>query len=169
MALVRKAEPAMTYPIYVFLIASLILNLADSHAAETIYHPVGCDIKGNINGKKRLYYLPNHPLFEKVLVNGTGEKWFCDEDEAIKGGWKPAGTLDGRLGKTMPTSTCEIPDDAPSKDCAIKGNINGDGERIVHTPCSKYYAKTEIRTEDGERWFCSLEEAISAGWRKPRN
>jgi len=53
--------------------------------------------------------------------------------------------------------------------CPIKGNINSDGERIYHAPWSKSYSRTSINTSKGERWFCSEEEAIGAGWRAPRN
>ena len=56
---------------------------------------------------------------------------------------------------------------APSKDCPIKGNINGEGERIYHTPFSRHYGRTEVSTARGERWFCTEAEAIAAGWRAP--
>ncbi|WP_296816558.1 thermonuclease family protein [Brevundimonas sp.] len=51
--------------------------------------------------------------------------------------------------------------------CTIKGNINRDGERIYHLPGSPAYARTVIGTSEGERWFCSEEEARAAGWRAP--
>lgn len=56
---------------------------------------------------------------------------------------------------------------APDPSCPIKGNINRKQEKIYHTPWSKDYAKTKIDTEGGERWFCSEDEAIEAGWRAP--
>lgn len=49
--------------------------------------------------------------------------------------------------------------------CPIKGNINADGERIYHTPYSRWYDRTRISTARGERWFCSEAEALAAGWR----
>lgn len=52
--------------------------------------------------------------------------------------------------------------------CYIKGNINGDGERIYHTPESSSYRNTEIDDSRGERWFCTEAEARRAGWRAPR-
>lgn len=51
-------------------------------------------------------------------------------------------------------------------DCAIKGNISANG-RIYHTPWSPSYARTRINEAAGERWFCSEDEAIAAGWRAP--
>lgn len=53
-------------------------------------------------------------------------------------------------------------------DCNIKGNISGSG-RIYHLPGSKWYEKTQINPGKGERWFCSEEEAIAAGWRAARS
>lgn len=55
----------------------------------------------------------------------------------------------------------------PSAACAIKGNISSSG-RIYHVPGSKWYKKTKIDTRRGERWFCSIAEAVKAGWRAPR-
>ncbi|WP_327437603.1 thermonuclease family protein [Sinorhizobium meliloti] len=57
--------------------------------------------------------------------------------------------------------------DVPEGKCPIKGNINRRNHRIYHVPWSKDYAKTKIDLERGERWFCSEDEAIAAGWRAP--
>lgn len=56
--------------------------------------------------------------------------------------------------------------DAPNG-CPIKGNISANG-RIYHPPWSSSYARTKITESKGERWFCSEEEALAAGWRAPR-
>lgn len=53
--------------------------------------------------------------------------------------------------------------------CQIKGNISTKGEKIYHVLGCGSYEKTIINEEKGERWFCSEEEAISAGWRKAKN
>jgi endonuclease YncB( thermonuclease family) len=57
---------------------------------------------------------------------------------------------------------------APSAGCRIKGNINSSDERIYHVPGSASYDDTRIDQSRGERWFCSEQEARSAGWRAPR-
>ncbi|MCD2183663.1 thermonuclease family protein [Rhizobium sp. GN54] len=57
--------------------------------------------------------------------------------------------------------------DVPDGKCPIKGNINRKNERIYHVPWSRDYGKTKINVSNGERWFCSEEEALSAGWRAP--
>ncbi|WP_165352014.1 thermonuclease family protein [Salipiger sp. IMCC34102] len=58
--------------------------------------------------------------------------------------------------------------DASPGGCPIKGNIARDGERIYHTPWSKYYGRTQINVAAGERWFCDEAEATAAGWREAR-
>jgi endonuclease YncB( thermonuclease family) len=58
-----------------------------------------------------------------------------------------------------------LADTEPPGDCAIKGNINRDGERIYHVPGGRDYDRTRISPEKGERWFCTEAEAREAGWR----
>lgn len=53
-------------------------------------------------------------------------------------------------------------------DCRIKGNISRKGEHVFHVPGSRDYARTQLDEAAGERWFCSTEEAVAAGWRAPR-
>ncbi|WCA70763.1 hypothetical protein G6L97_15280 [Agrobacterium tumefaciens] len=51
--------------------------------------------------------------------------------------------------------------------CNVKGNISiNTGQRIFHVPGQEDYDVTTVRTEYGERWFCSEAEAREAGWRK---
>jgi endonuclease YncB( thermonuclease family) len=57
---------------------------------------------------------------------------------------------------------------APSPDCTIKGNVNGAGECIYHTPTSRWYAQIKMKISKGTRWFCSVEEAEAAGCRETR-
>lgn len=54
---------------------------------------------------------------------------------------------------------------APDPACPLKGNINRRGDRIFHAPGQADYDRTVIDTAAGERWFCSPEEALAAGWR----
>lgn len=55
-----------------------------------------------------------------------------------------------------------------TRDCAIKGNIASDGDRIYHMPGQQHYSRTKINESKGERWFCSEAEARAAGWRPAR-
>ncbi len=60
---------------------------------------------------------------------------------------------------------CAVP---PDPSCAIKGNVNSKGEKIYHTPGSRYYDRTDIKPEEGDRWFCTEQEARDAGFRPPK-
>ncbi|WP_025564646.1 hypothetical protein [Psychromonas sp. SP041] len=51
--------------------------------------------------------------------------------------------------------------------CNIKGNISyNTGEKIYHVKGQKYYKRTKINENKGEKYFCSEEEAKKQGWRK---
>lgn len=52
--------------------------------------PKGCPIKGNINNKgERIYHAPWSPWYSRTKVSlEKGERWFCDEGEAIRAGWR---------------------------------------------------------------------------------
>ncbi|MBR0556354.1 hypothetical protein J5J10_11760 [Ciceribacter sp. L1K23] len=51
--------------------------------------------------------------------------------------------------------------------CDIKGNISiNSREKIYHVRGQEDYWATNIQPQHGERWFCSEEDALAAGWRK---
>ena len=53
----------------------------------------------------------------------------------------------------------------PDPACAIKGNVNSRGEKIYHVPGGQFYDRTDIKPKEGDRWFCTEEEARNAGFR----
>jgi len=57
---------------------------------------------------------------------------------------------------------------APTGPCTIKGNITDNGQ-IYHMPHNRDYGRTRINEAKGERWFCTENEAQSAGWRPAQN
>jgi endonuclease YncB( thermonuclease family)/very-short-patch-repair endonuclease len=59
------------------------------------------------------------------------------------------------------------PGSAQRTGCDIKGNISEHG-KIYHLPGQRFYDRTRISPERGERWFCSEKEARAAGWRRAR-
>lgn len=78
-----------------------------------------------------------------------------------RGLWSQCGQND-QIKPGLPSIT------VPESGCQIKGNISSSGEKIYHLPSQRYYDKTVIDETKGERWFCSEEDAISAGWRKSK-
>lgn len=72
----------------------------------------------------------------------------------------------GDSSNTSSSSMVSPPPSSDNGDCTIKGNISSKGDKIYHTMGSPSYALTIINENKGERWFCSEDEAIDAGWRK---
>jgi endonuclease YncB( thermonuclease family) len=89
----------------------------------------------------------------------------ADAQAARRGIWAGKFVLpwEWRRGKRLAAETFPQP-----MDCPIKGNINSKGERIYHVPGGRWYDRTKINPAKGERWFCTEEEALAAGWRAPR-
>lgn len=54
--------------------------------------PVGCPIKGNINRKgEHIYHPPWSRDYARTKISPEkGERWFCDEAEALAAGWRAA-------------------------------------------------------------------------------
>lgn len=60
-------------------------------AAEASLRP-GCPIKGNIaQDGERIYHTPWSPWYGRTRIDvAKGERWFCDEAEAVAAGWRAA-------------------------------------------------------------------------------
>lgn len=55
---------------------------------------------------------------------------------------------------------------AAVENCQIKGNIDlADGARAYYIPGQDRYGAIRIHPAEGERWFCSEEQAVAEGWR----
>lgn len=83
----------------------------------------------------------------------------CDEARADSGGRSSPSAEPS----TLSSATRSTADTGPDG-CAIKGNVSSNG-RIYHVPGSRDYDRTSIDESRGERWFCSEDEALAAGWR----
>lgn len=74
-----------------------------------------------------------------------------------------------------PTTNSEAPSEntqvteSVSGNCTIKGNINSKDEKLYHLPSCPSYNRTTIDESKGEKWFCSEQDAINAGWTKAGN
>lgn len=94
--------------------------------------------------------------------------------EAKKGLWAdnacaaaPTTATTPTISKTTPVVTTK--EAQPTAGCLIKGNINTKGEKLYHLPSCPSYSKTTISEGDGEKWFCTEQEAVKAGWTKAGN
>lgn len=152
-------------------IAPLILLFAalpsTAHAKQCqIPQQPGCVIKGNINNKKvRLYHTPSHFSYGSVKITKCGERWSCSEKQARQAGWERAGNYKPGLPEHNQANHIPSPN-APCPACAIKGNVATDqtnrGVKRYHVVGSPRYAVTIVRPEQGDRWFCSVEQAQKA-------
>jgi endonuclease YncB( thermonuclease family) len=61
-------------------------------AAKGTGNPEGCPIKGNVSGGgDRIYHMPWDRFYASTKVDtAKGERWFCDEADAEKAGWRRA-------------------------------------------------------------------------------
>lgn len=66
------------------------------------------------------------------------------------------------------TNSSPSPSGSSTSGCLIKGNVSSTN-KIYHMPGCGSYEKTQINESAGERWFCSEDEAVAAGWRKAKN
>jgi micrococcal nuclease len=84
--------------------------------------------------------------------------------DAGRGLWGPA--------CASPTAASAIPgacDFSGTGQPVIKGNISqSTAEKIYHVPGGEFYDKTAIDEAAGERWFCTEQEAVAAGWRRSK-
>lgn len=104
----------------------------------------------------------------------TDEKMAAIESSGIWSGtfinpsaWRRGERLGSR--SAAPASNVRVasrPNETSPVGCAIKGNVGRKGKRIYHLPGTRWYVKTQINKAAGERWFCSEQDAVSAGWRR---
>lgn len=52
--------------------------------------------------------------------------------------------------------------------CIVKGNISRLDVRWYHLPEFRHYGQTIINLKSGDRWFCTEEDAIKAGFQRAR-
>ncbi|WP_116086418.1 thermonuclease family protein [Tropicimonas sp. IMCC34011] len=65
---------------------------ADRWGRAVAAAPDGCPIKGNIaSGGERIYHTPWSSWYARTEIDlARGERWFCDEAEAVAAGWRAA-------------------------------------------------------------------------------
>ncbi|MDO4979032.1 MAG: thermonuclease family protein [Candidatus Saccharibacteria bacterium] len=131
----------------------------------------------------RYVYLEHEDIGELLLKNGFASEYTFSNQTYLHqttyrnaeaeakansaGNWNKATcNNEDQSSKTSAGSTTI---NTPSvSDCKIKGNINNKGKKIYHVPGQKYYDSTKINTSSGERWFCTENEAVAAGWQKSK-
>lgn len=112
--------------------------------------------------------MPPIPPIEETLLPTREEPVVEDKPEvpATKPGPAPTHPTVMHKESIADAKPVVVKNPVDSGNCKIKGNVNRKGEKIYHLPGGRWYEKTKIDEGDGERWFCTEEEAEQAGWRK---
>jgi len=139
--------------IWLSLAVLAVLGLTGCQADFSRNYLAGCQIKGNINTEgEKVYHLPECFGYDQIGISQKQrERYFCTEAEAQQAGFRKSNNCPSDNG------------------CQIKGNINGQGDKIYHLPQCLNYDNITINLDNGDSWFCSEAEALQAGWKKSNN
>ncbi len=85
--------------------------------------------------------------------------------------YEPTPTLPYHEPKNIYSPTPGPRSSASGSGCTIKGNVSlrNNNEKIYHCPNWRDYDKVDIIEREGDRMFCTEDEAIAAGFRRPQN
>jgi micrococcal nuclease len=131
----------------------------------------------------RYIYLDGEDIGQSIIYNGYGYEYTynipyahqntyksaqSDAEKQNRGLWAPGVCKESSATKNSSNTTTIDQTPQEQTNCNIKGNISWGGEKIYHVPGQQYYESTKIDTAYGEKWFCTEEEAQSAGWRRSK-
>lgn len=155
--------------------ASAMQSLAQSREVRLEADPTQLDV--DVYGRllRHVFTLEGLNVAEQIIEQGFAVEYTYDKPYAHVEDFLAAQARAQEAGLGIWGPLCATPlaavGDAPAttaeagEECVIKGNINRKGERIYHQPHQQHYDDTIIDTFEGERWFCTPEEAEEAGWR----
>jgi endonuclease YncB( thermonuclease family) len=132
---------------------------------------VTCEMSGTDKYGRKLGYCRSGEidLNRQMVARGWAfaftrynDRYVEDEQRAISA---RAGLWAGSAQAPWDWRAAQIAALAPKGDCVIKGNISK-GQRTYYLPFHLMYARVKVDENAGERWFCTEQEAIDAGWRR---
>lgn len=159
--------------------SNFLKNQLDGKTVTLVADPTQTN-RDKYNRLLRYVYLDGQDMGLKIINDGYGYEYTYNVPYQKQSEYKAAQTSasSGERGiwarnacsgsSSQNSSTAPATSNAPANNtgnCNIKGNINSKGEKIYHLPGQRYYNNTKIDTGKGERWFCSEQEALNAGWR----
>ncbi|PIS08686.1 hypothetical protein COT75_05515 [Candidatus Beckwithbacteria bacterium CG10_big_fil_rev_8_21_14_0_10_34_10] len=109
------------------------------------------------SGKEKIF------LNQYLLEIGAGE-FFLDtvnlkyQEELIRAAHKGYLEVKGKWSQCAPSDS----------GCLIKGNLDIYDKRWYHLPSFRHYNQVVMNLNKGDKWFCTEEEAIKAGFQKAR-
>lgn len=85
-------------------------------------------------------------------------------------GGPPQATFEAEVGATaIAIATVEAPQEETTpvaEECLIKANVGRNRSAIYHMPTGAYYDLIKIDPNQGDRYYCTEEEAVADGFRK---
>ena len=110
-----------------------------------------------------------------LIASGLAMGLFCSAASAAQAAnpFGSATTPAGAPGTKTPAAAATpakpaTPAKAADPACPIKGNVNGKGEKVYHTPASPQYARIKMNQAEGDTCFKTEKEASAAGFRAPK-
>lgn len=163
--------------------ASKMQSLAQGRSVRLEADPTQADRDRHDRLLRHVFLADGRSVAEELIAGGFGREYTYAADYRYQERHRAAERAARSVRKGLWGSACTRPPvaDAPARvmadppasgestgRCDIKGNINGDGEKIYHVPGARSYDKTKISPGKGERMFCSISDAEAAGWRAAR-
>lgn len=155
--------------------ASKMQSLVQSSDVRIVADPTQADRDVYDRILRHVFTLDGTDVGHAMIVAGLAKEYTYDKAYASQAQFRDAEAVAREAGLGI-WGECDIVRAEPvplvggddDGQCVIKGNINRKKEKIYHVPGQRHYDETIIDEFNGERWFCTEEEAVDAGWRKSK-
>lgn len=155
--------------------ASAMQSLVQSRSVRLTADPSQADRDRYGRLLRHVHLADGRSVAQVLIAGGFGREYTYDTAYAGQRAYRAAQAAARTAGRGLWGAGCAtstpapvVATPSPSGVCAIKGNINAEGEKIYHVPGGRSYDKTTISPSKGERMFCSESDARAAGWRAAR-
>lgn len=166
--------------------ASRMQSLVQSRDVRIVADPTQDDRDRYDRILRHVFTLDGVNVAQRLVAEGLAREYtydrpyagrddYLEAQEIARAGdlgiWSGACDVAAQPASTPTAAAPFAPQPAPGADagkCVIKGNISSSGEKIYHVPGGRSYDETIITESKGERWFCTEQEAVDAGWRKAK-
>lgn len=157
--------------------ASRVQSLVQSRDVHIVADPTQSDRDRYDRILRHVFSLDGTNVAETLVAEGLAREYTYDRPYAFRDDYLDAQGAAQAEGLGIWSGECDVaaapgssqPLGDPASDrenCVVKGNISRSGEKIYHVPGQRHYADTVINEGADERWFCTEDEAVEAGWRK---
>ena len=114
-----------------------------------------------------LVYLPDGTLVNELMLN-SGWVRFTSNASIESARLQKAGATAKAAKIGIFSALCFQSVNPDNPDCSIKGNVK-DGKKTYFFEGCGNYSNVELSLDEGDRWFCTEAQAVSAGFTKSKN